>query len=105
MLREQTPGHRPPDPGSQRYGPSPFQWEVGGANLGIGVAGVLATSFGPAYWLVVIPRGHGLPLVAGIGHIREIVQRRNFAISNSGPILVLDFVIPAYLLVIWLLWA
>jgi hypothetical protein len=95
----------PPIARSIGWGPSPFQWEVGGANLGLGIAGVMAGSFGRAYWLAVIVVAAGFLWVAGVGHIREIIRRRNLAISNAGPILLLDFLVPAYLLTIWLLWA
>lgn len=47
----------------------------------------------------------GFLWVAGIGHIREIVRQRNFAISNAGPIMFLDFLVPLFCLAIWLLWA
>lgn len=85
--------------------PSPFQWEVGGANLGIGIAGVWASSFHPDYWLAVILAAAGFLWVAGIGHVRGIVKDHNLSISNAGPILFTDFLIPAYCLVIWVLWA
>jgi hypothetical protein len=85
--------------------PSPFQWEVGGANLGIGIAGVMASSYSSDYWLAVIIVAMAFLWVAGVGHLREIVQRRNFAINNAGPILVLDFLAPALCLFFWLQWA
>lgn len=84
--------------------PSPFQWEVGGANLGIGVAGVFAGSFESSYWLAVIIVAMTFLLVAGVGHVREVVQQRNFAVNNAGPILLLDFVVPAACLAMWLTW-
>jgi hypothetical protein len=85
--------------------PSPFQWEVGGANLGIGIAGVFASSFGPGYWLAVIIVAMTFLWVAGIGHLREVVQHHNRAVNNAGPILFLDFLAPAACLAMWLLWA
>jgi hypothetical protein len=94
----------PPIARSIGWQPSPFQWEVGGANLGIGVAGVMASSFGTDYWLAVIVVAMTFLWVAGIGHIREIVKERNFAINNAGPILFLDFLSPAFCLVSWLVW-
>jgi hypothetical protein len=94
----------PPIARSIGWQPSPFQWEVGGANLGIGIAGVMAGSFGTEYWLAVIVMGLTFLWVAGIGHIRQIVKERNLAINNAGPILFLDFLAPAFCLVVWLLW-
>ncbi len=74
---------------------SPFQFEVGAANLGIGIAGVLAGFFAADYWLAVSIVALVFLWLAGAGHIREIVAKRNFSINNAGPILVLDFVAPA----------
>ncbi len=95
----------PPIARSIGWEPSPFQWEVGGANLGIGIAGVWASSFSPDYWLAVIIAAAGFLWVAGIGHVRDIVKHHNLSVSNAGPILFTDFLIPAYCLVIWILWA
>jgi hypothetical protein len=95
----------PPIAESIGWKPSPFQWEVGGANLGVGVAGVMASSFNPDYWLAVILVALVFLWVAGIGHIREVVKEHNFAINNAGPILFMDFLIPAFCLVVWIMWA
>ena len=95
----------PPIAASIGWAPSPFQWEVGGANLGIGIAGVWASSFGREYWLAVIIMAAAFLWVAGVGHIREIVRSHNLAVSNAGPILFTDFLVPLWCLVAWLLWA
>jgi hypothetical protein len=83
--------------------PSPFQLEVGAANLGIGVAGLyaalrsfearLATNLVLACFLIG----------AGIGHIHDIIVAGNFEPGNAGPILVTDFLTP--LVIFALLWA
>jgi hypothetical protein len=95
----------PPIAASIGWAPSPFQWEVGGANLGIGIAGVWAGSFGREYWIAVIIAALVFLWVAGVGHIREIVTKRNFAVSNAGPIMFTDFLVPAFCLTIWVLWS
>jgi hypothetical protein len=82
--------------------PGPFQFEVGAANLGIGIAGVTGAFFGPEFWLAVIIVDIVFLFLAGVGHIREIVTRRNLAVNNAGPILVLDFLMPAATLVLWI---
>src|SRR5436190_22451299 len=82
---------------------SPFQFEVGVANLGIGFAGLysafrsfearLATNLVLACFLIG----------AGIGHIRDIVDAGNFAPGNAGPILFTDLLTPtAIFLLLWL---
>ena len=81
---------------------SPFQFEVGVANLGIGCAGLyaafrsfearLATNLMLACFLIG----------AGIGHIREIIGAGNFAPGNAGPILFTDLLTPtAIFLLLW----
>jgi hypothetical protein len=82
---------------------SPFQFEVGVANLGIGLAGLyaafrsfearLATSLALACFLIG----------AGVGHIRDIITTGNFAPGNAGPILITDLLTPtAIFLLLWL---
>jgi hypothetical protein len=81
---------------------SPFQFEVGVANLGIAFAGLyaafrsfearLATNLVLACFLIG----------AGIGHIRDIVSAGNFAPGNAGPILFTDLLTPtAIFLLLW----
>lgn len=72
---------------------SPFQFEVGMANLGFGLAGLLALFFGPGYWF-----GAGLgPAVfllgAAYGHTVQM-RAGDFAINNAGPIFYTDMLIP-----------
>jgi hypothetical protein len=73
---------------------SPFQFEVGVANLGIGLAGLyaafrsfearLATNLVLACFLIG----------AGVGHIKDIITAGNFAPGNAGPILFTDLLTP-----------
>ncbi|AXH36124.1 hypothetical protein DVJ78_12495 [Humibacter sp. BT305] len=82
--------------------PGPFQYEVGAANLAIGIAGVTGGFFGPEFWLAVIIVDLVFLVLAGVGHIREIVKNHNLAVNNAGPILVLDFLMPLVTLGLWL---
>lgn len=77
---------------------SPFQYEIGMANLAIGVTGIVAAVFGrPAFrW--------ALALVAlvflggdGVGHLMQISATGDMAAGNAGPILYADFLTPAVL--------
>lgn len=76
------------------WAPSPFQYEVGVANLGIGL-GSLYAAFARfqarvAMAIVALCFLGG----AGIGHIRDISEAGNFAPGNAGPILITDFLTP-----------
>lgn len=83
---------------------SPFQREVGFANLAFGVAGVLAANYGSQYWFAVIVASSVYLVGAGIGHIIEMRRAGNFAINNS-LILIADFGVPAALFAMYYAWA
>jgi hypothetical protein len=83
---------------------SPFQWEVGCANAALGLAALQASSYGRQYWLALILASGLYRVGCGIGHIREIVRHRNFAINNTA-ILFLNFVVPVFLFLLWQAWA
>lgn len=81
-----------------------YEFEVGAASLGTGIAGLLAANFGPEYWLAVILVSSIFRIVCGVGHIRSMVAERNFAINNT-LILFVNFVVPAFLLLAYSAWA
>ena len=82
---------------------SPFQFEVGVANLGIAFGGLYA-----AFRSFEARLASNLVLAcfligAGIGHIRDIITAGNFAPGNAGPILFTDLLTPtAIFLLLWL---
>lgn len=86
------------------WAPSPFETEIGFANLGFGVAGVFATAYGPEYWWAVIVANSVFRVLAGVLHVREIVRSKNYAVNNTS-ILFVDFVVPVFLVLSWLAWA
>jgi len=74
--------------------PSPFQFEVGYANLGIGLASLYA-AFTTFYARVAVAIAASCFLIgAGIGHIHDIISYGNLTPGNAGPILVTDFLTP-----------
>jgi hypothetical protein len=78
---------------------SPFQFEVGVANLGIGVSAVATVWLGrPAGWAVFLMAACFL-WGAAYGHAREMIDKRNFAINNAGPIFWWEILTPLTLLV------
>ncbi|MCD2183542.1 DUF6790 family protein [Rhizobium sp. GN54] len=81
---------------------SPFQFEIGVADLSIGVVAVLSfwrnLSFKAAVVLYLVLFNIGV----AIGHIREAVVNANFSPDNFGLLLLLTIVkVP---LLAWLLW-
>jgi hypothetical protein len=79
---------------------TPFQYEVGVANLGLGLASIYAAFRGfEARFAVAIVAACFL-IGAGVIHIVDIVGRGNLAPGNAGPILVTDFLTPVAILVL-----
>jgi Na+/melibiose symporter-like transporter len=78
--------------------PSPFQFEVGYANLGIGLASFYA-AFTTFYARVAVAIAAACFLVgAGIGHVHDIMAYDNLTPGNAGPILVTGFLTPVAVL-------
>ena len=78
---------------------SPFQVEIGGANLGIGLSAIGAVFLGDsAGWAVFLASASFLWGAAFV-HLREMVRKGNFAINNAGPIFWWDVLTPLTLLV------
>jgi len=74
--------------------PSPFQFEVGYANLGLGLASLYA-AYTTFYARVAVAIAVSCFLIgAGIGHVHDIVEFGNLTPGNAGPILVTDFLTP-----------
>lgn len=85
------------------WAPSPFETEVGFADLAMGVAGVMAAGQPSAFWLAVIIVNAIFRVGCGVGHVRDMVQRRNFATNNTA-ILLVNFGVPVFLVFGWLAW-
>ena len=73
---------------------SPFQYEVGVANLGLGLACIYAAFKGFEARVAAGIVAACFLLGAGIGHIRDIVMTGNLAPGNAGPIMITDFLTP-----------
>ena len=77
---------------------SGFQYEVGFASLGIGLAGIYASVVDePKAWVAASIAGGLFLLLAGLNHIVEIVRDKNYAPGNTA-ILLSDLGVPASLL-------
>jgi hypothetical protein len=79
---------------------SPFQFEVGVANLGIGLASLYAAFKGFEARLAASLTGAAFLMGAGIIHVTDIVTVGDLAPGNAGPILVTDFLTPIATLVL-----
>lgn len=81
---------------------NPFQIEVAGANLGIGLVGFLGF-WRRHFWLPFVVAKMGFTWTAGVVHVVELVHQGNTAVNNAGPILYWDFLAPLALLALVLL--
>jgi hypothetical protein len=80
---------------------SRFQWEVGLAGVGYGVAGVMAPAFDRGFWLATIIVFSIFMLGAAIGHVRSMIAEHNFAPGNAGYTFWYDILAPAFLVVMY----
>lgn len=76
---------------------SPFQFEVGMANLGIGVLGIICI-WRRDFWLPTIVMTTVFLWGAAYIHIDQIIRFRNFAPNNAGIELYADLIGPAVLI-------
>lgn len=81
---------------------SPFQTEVAGANLAIGLIGFLGF-WRKDMWLPFILAKFGFMWTAGATHVIDLVERGNVAVNNAGPIIYWDFLVPVVLLALFVL--
>lgn len=80
---------------------NPFQLEVGYANLGIGVAGVLCAWYAGRFWLAVIVMVSVFLVSAAAVHAVDMIRNHNFAPNNAGFIFWWDLALPALLIVLY----
>lgn len=78
--------------------PSPFQFEVGVANLGIGLASLYAAFSKFTARVAVAIFASCFLIGAGVGHVHLIATDGNVAPGNAGPILISDFLAPLAIL-------
>jgi hypothetical protein len=80
---------------------SPFQWEVGVADLGWGVLGVMTPFYGRGFWLATVVMASIFLIGAAVGHVRQLIVAKNFAPGNAGGVFVADVVVPILLVVLY----
>jgi hypothetical protein len=83
---------------------NPFQFEVGLAGISYGTLGVLASGFGPDWWLATIVAYSIFYLGAAAGHVRQLVLTGNRSPGNFGTVFVFDIAAPIFLIVLYVLY-
>jgi len=77
---------------------SPFEYEVGMADLTVGVLGVLCVVFRGEFWLATAIADAVWLLGDAVGHIREMTAHNNHAEYNGGIFLVFELAMPVLIL-------
>lgn len=73
---------------------SPFQYEVGMADLAFGVAGCAAFRASFGFRAAVVLVNAIFLLGDAAGHVRQMIAAGNFAPGNAGPVFYLDIILP-----------
>jgi len=81
---------------------SPYEYEVGMADLTVGVLGVLCVWLRGNFWLATAIANAVWLLGDAVGHLRQIVVQNNHAANNSGIFLVVEFTMPVLILILTL---
>ena len=79
---------------------NPFQIELGFANLGRALLGILCIWFRGPFWIAPVVSNTVFGLGAGYVHVREIVEHANYSPGNAGPVLFVDIAIPLLAIVL-----
>jgi hypothetical protein len=77
---------------------SPYEYEVGMADLTVGVLGILCLWLRGNFWLATATANAVWLLGDAIGHIRQITLNNNHAANNSGIFLVTEIITPLVIL-------
>ncbi|OGP51603.1 MAG: hypothetical protein A2Y79_08625 [Deltaproteobacteria bacterium RBG_13_43_22] len=84
---------------------SPFQYEVGVADMAFGLIGVLCIFFRGSFWLAAIIANGVFLLGCMIGHFRSLAESGNLAAYNIGPnIIIADLILPLLLIGLYIVY-
>ncbi len=81
---------------------SPYEYEVGMADLTVGILGVLCLKFRADFWLATAIANAVWLLGDAIGHFRQMTINNNHASNNSGIFLVTEIIMPLVILALTL---
>ncbi|AXA33438.1 DUF6790 family protein [Francisella adeliensis] len=79
---------------------SPFQWEVGVANLAFGLAGLFACKASIGFQKSTVLFFAVFLWGAALGHIKQMINLHNFNSGNAGAIFWTDLIVPMILIIL-----
>ena len=77
---------------------SPYEYEVGMADLTIGVLGTLCAWFRGSFWLATAIANFCWLEGDAVGHLRQVMENNNHAENNSGLFLYMEIAMPIVIL-------
>lgn len=77
---------------------SPYEYEVGMADLTVGVLGILCVWFRGNFWLATAIANLVWLEGDAIGHVRQVILYNNHARNNAGLFLYLEIMVPVLIL-------
>jgi hypothetical protein len=77
---------------------SPYEYEVGMADLTVGVLGILCLWIRGNFWLATAIANAVWLLGDALGHLREVLLHNNHAANNSGIFLYAEIITPLLIL-------
>jgi hypothetical protein len=81
--------------------PSPFQFEVGMADLAIGVTAIVAFWRGMEFKAAAILAASVFFLGDAVGHVHQMMATGNFAPGNAGVPFITDIAVPVLAIALW----
>lgn len=85
---------------------SPFQFEVGAADVAFGTLGILCLFIRGNFWPAAIIANSIFMLIAFAGHVHDFMVSGNAAAYNIGPAIVFnDFLLPVLMIGLYWWWA
>jgi len=82
------------------WAPSPYEWEVGIADLSMGILGVLCIWLRGDFWLATVIANCIWFLGDAAGHIRQMLEYHDYAPNNSGIFLYAEIMTPLIMLLL-----
>src|SRR5277367_2028643 len=82
------------------WSPSPYEYEVGMADLTVGVLGILCVWIRGNFWLATAIANAVWLLGDAVGHIREMVLNNNHSPNNAGIFLAAEIITPLAILLL-----
>ncbi len=83
---------------------SPFQYEVGLADFGMGVLGIMCGYYSGSFWLATIVISSVFLWGCVIGHLRDMIKNKNFNPGSAGFIFWWGLLMPLAMIILYVMY-